>query len=145
MLGSAVNFLEMSLTVLGDPVKYYGEGMSDHAGLLLSIKPRKKESHIPKRISNHIARSPEFKELVQTYLKAADVSHMSTNDAFPCVRELIHEAAIVVRDRVLTIEPDSRFAVMQRLASCSRAVWNQDARFARLFMIILGLLEHTYL
>ena len=96
--------------------------------LLWLLAAGKKGTGVPRKIHHHIANSKQYKELLNTCIQRCDIDMCESRVAVPILKELMHESASLVRDRMLPIEPDSKFATLQRLASCSNSVWNQDLK-----------------
>jgi hypothetical protein len=88
-------------------------------------KPHNKSSlRIDPRWCKHQAYSDHFQALCDT----ANLSTLPLCEQRPLLLEYMREAAMLARDHVLDMEPDSHISILTRLSSIARAVWSSDSK-----------------
>eukprot|EP00959_Pyramimonas_sp_CCMP1952_P468806 9493841-Pyramimonas_sp.AAC.1 len=110
-------------------------GLSDHAIVQLTIRPKAESPRDAQAIPESIFRSPRFARHVKAFLDCTDLDAMGTSERWAFVKTLLHEAARLARKELqrLPIGDGSEEAVDGRRIAAraiARAIWRQDAALA---------------
>ena len=69
-----------------------------------------------------------YKDHMAALCHTAGISSLPLCEQRPLLIEYMREAAMVARDHILDMEPDSHESMLTRLSSIARAVWSNDSK-----------------
>ena len=116
------------------PMEWHAMGLSDHAPTYWSIAQVNRESSLPPKIPPYVCKSSFFQQSMQNYLNEVDLATMSPHERMACTKTLIHEAARVAKDKILSQANRSQFGLLASLSSIARCMWRADLHSAELLI-----------
>ena len=114
------------------PMEWHAMNLSDHAPTYWSIAQVNRESSLPPKIPPYVCKSSFFQQSMQNYLNEVDLATMSPHERMACTKTLIHEAARVAKDKILSQANRSQFGLLASLSSIARCMWRADLHSAEL-------------
>lgn len=121
--------MQTSSNVVGTPEELYGNGLSDHAPIVLSFgrKPRNSSNSLPK----HVCKHPQFKLHVARFVEYCNLFQLPAHQQLGVYKVCMKEAGRYVRDAMQLEAKDENAAMRFLLDTISRAIWFNKVSVAR--------------
>ena len=121
--------------VIHDSVWCFTHGLSDHSPMFFNARARTKMRSEHLFLKREWCEHPDFENQVECLAKAAKINNLEVSDGLPLMKNIMRQAALHVRDKLLHDLPHSPGNVLLRLNSISRAVWHKDTHLANKLIV----------